>query len=94
MGILTSICRATQVAVQPFPAPNTLPSVQFLLLETWVQRAYGKSTPILHELIPCLADQNCLPYEFTDVYGGANSESVAIDVWFINKNKFKGIYAF
>ncbi len=75
-------------------AANTLPDVQFLLLETWVQRGYGKTTPLLHELIPFLSDQDFLPYEFTDVYRGSNGESVAIDVWFINKNKFKGVYAF
>lgn len=70
-------------------AANTLPSVQFLLLETWVQRGYGKSTPLLHELIPFLAAQNFVPYEFSDVYRGSNGESVAIDVVFINKRKYK-----
>ncbi len=70
-------------------AANTLPGVQFLLLETWVQRGYGKTTPLLHELIPFLAAQNFLPYEFSDVYRGSNGESVAIDVVFINKRKYK-----
>jgi FkbM family methyltransferase len=75
-------------------AANTLPNVQFLLLETWVQRAYGQSTPLLYEMIPFPADQNFVPYEFTDVYRGSNGESIAIDVWFINKNKSKGNLAF
>jgi FkbM family methyltransferase len=70
-------------------AANTLPGVQFLLLETWLQRGYGKSTPLLHELIAVLADQNFVPYEFTDVYRGSNGESVSIDVVFINKRKYK-----
>jgi hypothetical protein len=45
-------------------------------------------------MIPFPADQNFVPYEFTDVYRGSNGESIAIDVWFINKNKSKGNLAF
>lgn len=75
-------------------AVNTLPNVEFLLLETWLQRGYGKSTPLLHELIHFLAPQNFLPYEFSDVYRGANGATVSIDVWFINVAKSKEDYTF
>lgn len=66
-------------------AAQTLPKVKFLLLETWLQRGYGQTTPLLHELMEFLAPQGFLPYEFTDVYRGDRGESIAIDVFFINK---------
>jgi FkbM family methyltransferase len=70
-------------------AANTLANVQFILLETWLQRGYGKTTPLLHELMEFLVPHGFLPYEFTDVYRGERGESIAIDVFFINREKSK-----
>ena len=68
-------------------AVDVLPNVQFILLETWLQRGYGKTTPLLHEVIEFLTPHQFLPYEFSDVYRGPKGESIAIDVWFINMKK-------
>ena len=75
-------------------AVKVLPNVQFILLETWLQRGYGATTPLLHEIMAFLEPFGFLPYEFSDVYRGAAGESVSIDVWFINKNKSKERLAF
>jgi FkbM family methyltransferase len=66
-------------------AVKTLRKTKFLMLETWVQRGYGKATPLLVELIEFLAPHGFMPYEFADVFRSDKGETVAIDVWFINK---------
>jgi FkbM family methyltransferase len=68
-------------------AEKTLPNVQFLMLETWIQRGYGKETPLLSELIQYLAPRGFQPYEFADVFRSETGETVAVDVWFINKER-------
>ena len=75
-------------------ARATLPDVKFLMLETWIQRGYGKDTPLLHELMQFLSPLGFVPYEFADVFRDASGEAVAIDVWFINKAKAKRPTAF
>jgi len=70
-------------------ARNTLPNVSFLMLETWIQRSYGKHTPLLSELMEFLGPYGFVPYEFGDIFRNDIGEAVAIDVWFINKNKAK-----
>jgi FkbM family methyltransferase len=70
-------------------AERTLKNVQFLMLETWIQRGYGKDTPLLGELMAFLSPLGFQPYEFADVFRSENGETVAIDVWFINKAKAK-----
>jgi FkbM family methyltransferase len=75
-------------------AQKTLKTVQFLMLETWVQRGYGKDTPLLGELMAFLSPFGFQPYEFADVFRSESGETVAIDVWFINKAmaKDKSLY--
>lgn len=68
-------------------ARKTLPNVTFLMLETWLQRSYGKHTPLLIELIEFLTPLGFLPFEFGDVFRNQKGEAVAVDVWFINKAK-------
>lgn len=68
-------------------ARETLPGVSFLMLETWIQRGYGSNTPLLSELINFLSPLGFVPYEFGDVFRNDKQETVAIDVWFINKAK-------
>jgi FkbM family methyltransferase len=70
-------------------AATSLPGVQFLFLETWLQRGNDMTRPLFHEMVPFLAQQNFVPYEFTDVYRSHNGETASIDVVFINKNKFR-----
>ncbi|MGL4637675.1 MAG: FkbM family methyltransferase [Beijerinckiaceae bacterium] len=70
-------------------AVKTLPNVKFLMLETWIQRSYGKNTPLLHELIAFLSPLGFYPYEFCDIFRDAKGEAVAVDVWFVNKAKSK-----
>lgn len=70
-------------------AQKTLPGTSFLMLETWIQRSYGKYTPLLNELMDFLSPFGFTPYEFGDVFRNENGEAVAIDVWFINKYKSK-----
>lgn len=67
-------------------AIGVLPNVKFIMLETWLQRGYGETTPLLHELMEFLTPFGFFPYEFSDVYRGDKGESITIDVWFINKN--------
>ncbi len=70
-------------------AKDTLPNVKFLMLETWLQRSYGKNTPLLVELTEFLTPLGFVPFEFGDVFRNSEGETVAVDVWFINKNKAK-----
>jgi FkbM family methyltransferase len=66
-------------------AAQTLPKVKFLMIETWLQRGYGKDTPLLSELIRFLSPLGFEPYEFSDVFRNEGGEAIAIDCWFINK---------
>lgn len=75
-------------------AEKTLKDVKFLMLETWLQRGYGKSTPLLSDLIQYLAPRGFFPYEFADVYRGHHGETMSIDVWFINRAFAKNQHAF
>jgi FkbM family methyltransferase len=70
-------------------AVKTLKNVKFLMLETWIQRGYGKDTPLLFELMEFLSPLGFRPYEFADVFRNDKGEPVAVDVWFINKAKAK-----
>ncbi|MGE3914420.1 MAG: FkbM family methyltransferase [Hyphomicrobiaceae bacterium] len=75
-------------------AANTLKNVKFLMLETWLQRGYGKETPLLHELMEFLVPHGFMPYEFGDDFRSASGEQVSVDVWFINKAHAKNPAAF
>jgi FkbM family methyltransferase len=75
-------------------AVKTLKHTKFLMLETWLQRGYGKSTPLLTELIEFLKPHGFVPYEFGDTFRAPNGETVSIDVWFINKAKAQNQHMF
>jgi len=68
-------------------AKKTLKGVTFLMLETWIQRSYGPETPLLSELMAFLSPLGFIPYEFGDVFRNDLGETIAVDIWFINKEK-------
>jgi hypothetical protein len=43
---------------------GNLPQVKVLLLETWLSRGYGPTTPLLTELIASLDNHNSVPVGF------------------------------
>ncbi len=75
-------------------AEKTLPDVHFLMLETWVQRAYGRRTPLLHEIIGFLAPLGFVPYDFGDLFRDPNGACSAIDVWFANRRFVKDAHLY
>lgn len=69
-------------------AEANLSRVSFLLLETWLVRAYGAPTPLLSELIAYLLPRGFVPYDFADAYR-KEDRLISQDVWFINVRKAK-----
>ena len=56
-----------------------------LILETWLYRGYGAATPLLHELIPIVAELGFVPTDFGDGYWDAGHKLTSIDVVFMRE---------
>ena len=65
-------------------ATRALPQVDVLLLETWLIRGYGETTPLFLEVADWLADFHFYPYDFSDGWRDPDGNPVAQDVFFLN----------
>ena len=65
-------------------AKNFLSKVDVLVLETWLIRGYGKSTPLLHELMNELLQYNFYLWDIADGYRPESGTLSSVDCFFIN----------
>jgi FkbM family methyltransferase len=65
-------------------ARHTLPQVDVLVLETWLTRGYGKSTPLLQELSDWLEEFNFFIWDLGDGWRDQDGTLVSQDVFFLN----------
>ena len=65
-------------------ARHTLPQVDVLVLETWLTRGYGKSTPLLQELSDWLAECNFFIWDMGDGWRDQDGTLVSQDIFFLN----------
>lgn len=65
-------------------AHQTLPQVQVLLLECWLARGYGKSTPLLLEVALWLRDFHFYLCDFGEAYRDKAGNLVSQDCFFLN----------
>jgi FkbM family methyltransferase len=71
-------------------AERTLERVEVLVLETWLDRCYGPSTPLLHEIAAWLAPRGFLVADFCGEYRGAKDRLLAQDVVFARPSVLAG----
>ena len=65
-------------------ATNTLPKVEVLLLECWLTRAYGESTPLLFEVADWLRQFNFHLWDLGNAWRDSDGVLVAQDCLFLN----------
>jgi FkbM family methyltransferase len=65
-------------------ATNTLPGVEVLLLECWLTRAYGESTPLLFEIADWLRQFNFHLWDLGNPWRDSDGVLVAQDCLFLN----------
>lgn len=65
---------------------NNLSQVDLLLLETWFSRAYGPTTPLIHELIEFLVPYGFCMFELGTCYRNEAGSLISQDFFFVNKN--------
>ncbi len=63
---------------------QTLQECDILVLETWLYRGYGVTTPLLHELMEPLEKLGFLLVDFGDGYWGNQHKLTAIDAFFMH----------
>lgn len=63
-----------------------LKGVQLLLLETWLHRAYGPETPLLHEIQAYLLPYGFFLFELAGEYRFKNGNLMSQDFFFVNQN--------
>jgi FkbM family methyltransferase len=63
---------------------KTLQNADILVLETWLYRGYGVTTPLLHELMEPLEKIGFLLVDFGDGYWGTRHKLTAIDAFFMH----------
>ena len=67
-------------------ASETLRKADILVLETWLYRGYGATTPLLHELMPPLTDLGFVLTDFGDIYWAPGHKLTSIDAIFMRKD--------
>jgi FkbM family methyltransferase len=65
---------------------ETIRNADILILETWLYRGYGVTTPLLHELMAPLAELNFILVDFGDGYWGNKHTLTAIDAFFMRED--------
>jgi FkbM family methyltransferase len=65
-------------------ATDTLPALDVLLLECWLTRGYGTSTPLLVEVMDWLRDFNFYLWDFGNPWRDARGSLYAQDCFFLN----------
>lgn len=68
-------------------ATNILPEVDFLLLECWLIKGYGKNTPLLSDIIDFLLEFNFSLFELTGCYRNEEGVLAHQDCVFINTKR-------
>ena len=68
-------------------ATNILPEVDFLMLECWLIKGYGKNTPLLIDIIQFLLEFNFSLFELTGCYRNQEGLLVTQDCVFINTRR-------
>jgi FkbM family methyltransferase len=72
---------------------KTLKSADILVLETWLYRGYGVTTPLLHELMGPLEELGFVLVDFGDGYWGHKHKLTAIDAFFMRSDFLDSIEA-
>jgi FkbM family methyltransferase len=67
-----------------------LRSAQVVVMEAWVARGYGPTTPLIHEMMAFLADEGLFAWEFGDEYRDEAGTLIAKDVWFVRADSELG----
>ncbi len=70
-------------------ARNTLPHVEVLFLECWLQQGYGEGTPLFHELMEFLQPFGFRLWDFCGQYRQENGILVSQDMVFLNVRRFR-----
>lgn len=65
---------------------NTIQKADILVLETWLYRGYGETTPLLHELMGPLTELNFVLVDFGDGYWAHKHKLTAIDAFFMRED--------
>lgn len=58
-----------------------LPAATILVLELWLARGYGPTTPLLVEVLDFLKRYDYRPFDFGEEYRDAQGTLITIDVW-------------
>ena len=64
---------------------SNLASIEVLLLETWLSRGYGQSTPMIHELMNFLLPFGFFMFDVGDCWRNANGSLISQDFYFVNE---------
>ena len=64
---------------------SNLSKVQLLLLETWLSRGYGKSTPLIIEVMNFLAPFGFHMFDVGDSWRNQNGSLISQDFYFVNE---------
>jgi FkbM family methyltransferase len=65
---------------------ETMRRADILLLETWLYRGYGVTTPLLHELMEPVTELGFVLVDFGDVYWAAKHKLTSIDAIFMRED--------
>lgn len=65
---------------------ETVRDADILILETWLYRGYGASTPLLHELMAPLTELGFVLTDFGDIYWAPGHKLTSIDAIFMRSD--------
>jgi FkbM family methyltransferase len=65
--------------------PKTIAAADVLLIETWLRRGYGRSTPLLHEIMDLVKPLGFVLVELGDFYRQPDQELISIDAFFAHR---------
>ena len=65
---------------------RALPHAELVLIESWLVRGYGPSTPLLSEVMAFMDSHGFLPFELADEYRNDAGLLVSKDVWYVRRN--------
>jgi FkbM family methyltransferase len=64
---------------------STVKAADILVLETWLYRGYGETTPLLHELMDRVGELGFVLVDFGDIYWAAKHKLTSIDAFFMRE---------
>lgn len=65
---------------------QTIRGADILLLETWLYRGYGETTPLLHELMAHVGELGFVLVDFGDIYWADKHKLTSIDAVFMRED--------